>query len=134
MLDAVRGEDLKTLLKVLPFRVLIPPGWKRTAGRHGDRPTAVHDDLRRFARAACSASAVIEVEPTLPAFPREADLHVILMKDLSRQGVGFLHCEQLFPGECLHLLLPNGSLRYVVRRCLRHNERCFEIGAELASA
>jgi len=131
MLDAVRSDDLTALLKTLPNRVVIPPGWKRDSARRGEMPAAYHNDTRRFVRVPCLASAVLEVESTLPYFPRDPELHSILMKDISRQGVGFLHHQQLFPRERVQLLLPNGKLSYVVCRCLRHNERCFEIGAEL---
>jgi PilZ domain len=134
MLDAIRGDDLKALLKVLPCRVVVPPGWKKSFARPGNMPAAYHDDTRRFARVPCSVPAVLEVESTLPAFPRPPELYAILMKDLSRQGVALLHSEQLFPGERFQLLLPNGCLAYTVCRCLRHNERCFEIGAELVAS
>lgn len=132
MLDALRRDDLAALLKALPCRIVVPAGWKKDFARRGDLPTAFHDDTRRFARAACPAAAILEIESTLPAFPRDQEPHSILLKDISRQGVAFLHHEQLFPRERVQLLLPNGRLTYVVCRCLRHNERCFEIGAELA--
>jgi hypothetical protein len=38
----------------------------------------------------------------------------------------------LFPGERVELTLPTGRRHYLVVRCVRHNERCFEIGTELA--
>ena len=70
-------------------------------------------------------------DPEVTAIPRADAKHVVLMKDLSRQGVAFLHAAQLFPGERVELTLPTGRIAYTVVRCLRHNHRCYEIGAEI---
>ena len=55
------------------------------------------------------------------------------MKDISRGGAGFLHSAPLYPGERVRLGLPTGSLDYIVVRCARHHELCYEIGAEIAT-
>src|SRR5260221_12419449 len=107
MLDAVRSDDLTALLKTLPSRIVVPPGWKKDFARRGEMPAAYHNDTRRFVRVPCTATAVLEVESTLPNFRRDPELHVILMKDISRQGVGILHHHQLYPRECVQLLFTN---------------------------
>jgi hypothetical protein len=76
--------------------------------------------------------AVLEVLGTLPAIPREAEEHVVLMKDISRGGAGFLHSAPIYPGERVRLWLPTGSLEYTVVRCARHHQSCYEIGAQVA--
>ena len=130
MLDRVRREELNPPVDSLPCPVTLPPEWKDFYRRRGPQQSQPGDN-RRFVRSHFPTKALIEVEQTLPAFPRPRETHVVLMKDLSRQGVGFLHAAQLFPGERVRLSLATGRLVYMVTRCIRHNDACYEIGAEL---
>ena len=88
----------------------------------------VRDDLRRFVRHRFATEAVMELSPSLPQVPRPEQSFRVLTKDVSRNGVSFLHSQQLFPGETLVLWLQTGQFSCTVARCIRHNENCFEIG------
>jgi hypothetical protein len=130
MLDANRLEKLKAMLDALPCRVVLPTEWKGFFARRGPL-TSLGDEYRRFVRQHFPSRALLELSTSIAAIPRGYAKHVVLMKDISRQGVSFLHDAQLFPGERLELTLPTGRIAYSVVRCLRHNHRCYEIGAEI---
>jgi hypothetical protein len=131
MLDAARHENLNARPENLSCQVVLPPEWKDYFQRRGPQ-TWPGDEIRRYVRSHFPMPALLEVTTTLPAISREPARHVVLMKNISRQGSSFLHADQLFPGERVELMLPTGCLAYTVVRCIRHNECCFEIGAELA--
>jgi len=114
----------------LPCHVVLPAKWEDFFQRRGPVPPRLQE-ARRFVRQHCPMRAILDVSASLPAFPREPARHVVLMKDISRQGASFLHAEQLFPGERIELTLPTGRIRYTVARCRRHNDRCYEIGAAI---
>jgi hypothetical protein len=132
MLDAVRLKEMTMALDALPCRVVLPPGWKDVYQRRGSQAWP-GDNRRRYVRSRFPMRAVMEVLGTLPAVPRGQEEHVVLMKDISRAGAGFLHADPLYPGERIRLWLPTGSVEYTVVRCQRHHETCYEIGAEIAA-
>ena len=133
MLDAVRHQEMSASLESLPCRVVLPPGWTDFFERRGPQVWP-GDNRRRYVRSHYPMRAILEILGNLPSIPREPQEHVVLMKDISRGGAGFLHAGPIFPGERVRLWLPTGGLEYTVVRCARHHELCYEIGAEIAQA
>jgi hypothetical protein len=69
---------------------------------------AVWGDSRRFPRFCASAECMSVSEGTYaPAGPISYS-QTVLLRDLSRGGLRFLHGAQLFPGERCEITLPNG--------------------------
>ena len=133
MLDPNSDSPLAVATNVFPCRVVLPAEWTDFFERRGPQ---LHygEDSRRFIRTHFPAKALMELGATHASIPREFERHVVLMKDISRGGVGFLHSAQLYPNERVALVFPTGRRSYIVMRCLRHNDLCFEIGAELAAS
>ena len=78
--------------------------------------------------------AALEYRQSLPTLPRNPAWFGVYMNDLSHQGCGFFHGEQLYPGERMRLVLPTGTdLPIEVRWCHRVDENCFEIGARFVT-
>jgi len=131
MLDANRLEKRKAAVNDLPCHVELPSDWADFFQRRGAK-AAPPNQSRRFVRQHFPTKALLELTTSLPAITRDYGKYVVLMSDISRQGACFLHHAQLFPGERVELTLPTGRIPYTVMRCVRHNDRCFEVGAELA--
>jgi hypothetical protein len=131
MLDGARHKNVSARPEAQSCPVVLPPEWHDYFQRRGPQIWQ-GDEIRRYVRSHFPIPALMEVTTTLPAIPREPARHVVLMKNISRQGSSFLHADQLYPGERVELTLPTGRLAYLVVRCVRYNERCFEIGTELA--
>ncbi|MDZ4686630.1 MAG: hypothetical protein SH850_16285 [Planctomycetaceae bacterium] len=124
-------SELDGLLQTLTCRVEVPGWYRALQARHGEVLSTVHtDERRRFARLHFLTPAILECQGNLPALKREAEPFVVLCKNLSRNGIAFLHEGPLYSGEEIALWLPIGRRSYVVRRCRRHHERCYEIGAK----
>lgn len=128
MLDVSHDQQLSVLLASLECKVVLPPEWYDFFALSGPTPS-FPDDRRRFVRYYYRTKGVLELLTTIPSIPREHQYYCIYTKDISRNGIGFLHVEQLYPGETHILWLADRRVRCTVVRCFRHNEQCFEIGA-----
>jgi len=78
--------------------------------------------------------AALEYRQSLPTLPRNPAWFGVYMNDLSHQGCGFFHGEQLYPGERMRLVLPTGTdLPIEVTWCRRIDESCFAVGARFVA-
>lgn len=57
----------------------------------------------------------------------------VLIKDLSRSGIGVLYHLQIFPQEHLQIRFQKRLINMVVVRCRRLGEKCYEVGGRIAS-
>jgi hypothetical protein len=88
------------------------------------------DDNRRFGRQRLRGVAALQHGTSLPALSRPVQWHKVILCDISRSGVRFLHSEQILPTEQMLLVMPDFKRRYVeIVRCHRLGDRYFEIGA-----
>lgn len=135
MLDS--NGDSQTLIERLDAcicEVELPPVWQNYFGESGAMPT-FEGDGRRFPRFYARSKAALELSQSLPARPRNYAWHGIYTKNISRQGLGFLHSEQLYPCERLRLVLADGVPREIeVVHCRRIQRRCYEIGARFVAS
>ncbi|MBN1910768.1 MAG: hypothetical protein JW818_13565 [Pirellulales bacterium] len=122
----------------LRCEIELPPALEDFFDFEGILPTTA-DERRRFARMDLRSFGALEYRQTFPVLPRSSCWHRIYTKDLSRGGLCFLHSEQLFPMEQMHVILPAETVKTVlprcermiieIRRCQRRGPRCYEIGA-----
>jgi hypothetical protein len=100
--------------------------------RQGPLPT-VEGDRRRFVRFACRARGVLRRQSTFPAIPPDTAYYLVLVMDVSRSGVGFLHELQLLPRERCELWIEGGRRHTIeIVRCRRLQDRCYEVGGRFA--
>ncbi len=134
MLEEHYHAQLHQLLTEIPCDVELPDNWKPTYfDEHGVAKPSL-DERRRFARHAFRTKAVLEIETSLPAIERSAERVAVLLRDVSRNGVGFLHAEQLFPNERCRLWLPTNLVPINVLCCRQFNPRCYLIGAQFVES
>jgi hypothetical protein len=113
----------------LTCRIKLSPSEAADLKRQGPLP-CTDGDRRRFVRFACGARGILDCEPTLPAISRECRRHLVLVKNISRSGICFLHEEQMLPCERCQLWVEGGFRRFVeVSRCRRLRDGCYEVGA-----
>ena len=96
---------------------------------------AVWGDSRRFPRFAASAEAQLAAEGTYAAAGHAPCTQTVLLRDLSRGGLRFLHGGQLFPGERCGIKMPNGSaMRLEVIWCRRMGAGIYMSGCRFFTA
>ncbi len=135
MLDTNDHNDLNRVLASLEDRIELSPAERLIYFRpdtNPPQPTA--DDRRRFPRHAMRVRAVMELRKTLPAIERKRAFHCIYVRDISRTGIGFLHADELFPGEQCRLWLPQKQLHVNIVLCRRKGPNCYIVGAQFARA
>ncbi len=62
---------------------------------------------------------------------RPEEMGRVLIKDLSRNGIGILYHEQVFPEEQFQIVFQQRQLDVLAVRCRRLNEACYEIGGQV---
>ncbi len=89
------------------------------------------EEPRRFVRFYHRSLAQMDYLENPPALRRRAPSSLaIVTLDLSREGIGFLHSEQLFPGERHQITLADGVPRKVeIVWCRRWRDTCFAVGS-----
>src|SRR5687768_15102357 len=91
-------------------------------------------DNRQYPRRYVVAQAVVEYQGGLPAWPRTPQRHHVLIADLSRRGLRFMHSEQLFPGELALIQVAGGKQMHIeVARCRKIADFCYEVGAKFSA-
>ena len=131
MLDDDYSRQLNKLLGACECDLAVPSEWQDRLTRRGVIQP-IPGDRRKYVRHHFNGLAVLEYDETFSSIPREHTIARVVTRDVSRNGIAFLHSEQLFPGERVSLWLPTGERSYVVMRCIEHNDKCFEVGLVVA--
>lgn len=121
--------EVTKLLQTLTCGISVPDWYEALLSKRGELAGPA-DDRRQFPRYYYPTKALMRYRGNLPSRPRPLNPYIVLCRDLSRSGIGFLHEEPLYPSEEVLLWLPTGCRTYCVRRCVRHNEKCYQIGAQ----
>ncbi|MBI3863740.1 MAG: PilZ domain-containing protein [Planctomycetia bacterium] len=130
MLDASYLHNLNQVLASLEDRIELSPAEKLTYFRAGSNtlPTFPNEN-RGFTRQQFRVRAVLDLRQSLPTIDRERTFHCVYTRDISRTGIGFLHADELYPGEECRLWLPQQERPVAVVHCVRKGRRCYIIGA-----
>jgi PilZ domain-containing protein len=99
----------------------------------GPLPTIANDSRRfpRFYFRSCAEAVIHPLRGEEDATPTQCFL---LTRDLSRGGVGLVHCKQLFPGQRIDLTLNGAALRPVeVVWCRRWTRSRYIIGCRFVA-
>jgi len=127
-----QNETLGAKIAALRCDVVLPALLQNGFEKFGLLDTT-GSEARRFPRfriRGLQRRAGLLLRPSLPDLPREETWRGVYTTTLSRNGLGFLHTEQLFPCEQLQVLLPCGHAGLVeIAWCRRLAQRCFEVGA-----
>lgn len=81
----------------------------------------VWNESRRYRRKSCTSHCKLQSEPTFASAGHEPVSQDVLLRDISRGGVRFIHGAQLFPGERCELIIEYGkqlNLEIVWCRCV----------------
>ena len=130
---------LDGLVRHLRCEITIPPclsGFFEKKESH----VVVADEKRRYKRWNFRNFGGMECRQSLKGLKRMSSWHRIYIKDISIEGLAFLHSEQLFPLEQMRIILPKKTIEQIfisrnnniveVMRCHKWGEQCYEIGAQ----
>lgn len=123
-------ESFEEQLRQIPIDFVMPPRVREELQRKG-LGTAIHDDNRESPRFRTNGPALFYWESSPPVFENPHATRQVIVRDLSRTGVGILTSCQWFPEELGKLQFAIGEMVVKVMRARRLGPRCFEIGARI---
>ncbi len=86
------------------------------------------------ARLRVRSEGTIEFQSSPAALGRNREsIGSVLIKDLSRNGIGILYHEQIFPEEQFRITFRQRQIDVRSVRCRRLNNACYEIGGQVLS-
>jgi hypothetical protein len=111
----------------LPLLVQLPPEMSNFFIESGYLE-AVYGELRGQSRLRVRCPAILRSDFVPPFMKRAKRLAKVLIKDMSRSGLGILSHEQLWPGETFWIELCDRNLHIRVVRCRKIADSCYEVG------
>ncbi len=121
---------------VEPLCVELPPDLKAFFEESGYLPTTAMEfrgNARLRVRSDATLSFLHGPANLIQGIDPLPNQSTILIKDLSRSGIGFLYHRQLYPTQALKVVFQGRDIETLVVRCRRLGDRCFEIGGRVLS-
>lgn len=128
MLAQSHGTLASDCIDVDELLVELPPEWSNFFEEGGYVGTTF-DEHRVNARLRVRTETSLRMLYSVPFAQRKKTRGRVLVKDMSRKGIGILFHIQLWPTEKFSLELHGRIVVAVVVRCRKVGPRCFEIGA-----
>jgi hypothetical protein len=121
--------DVRSFIASLPCEVSVPEDWTDYFSRTGPVPSG-HGEQRRHPRFYFRTQ--IGFNDSGAPYERPVQFsRAVIVKDLSRSGLAFLHSAALESGRRVQVLLPDGTIRGLeVLRSVQVNPTCWSVGAE----
>jgi hypothetical protein len=121
--------DARSLIAALPCEVNVPEDWSDYFSRTGPVPSGPGEQ-RRHPRFYFRTQVGFNDSGTIYDRPVQFS-QAVVVKDVSRSGMAFLHRTPIDSGKRVQVLLPDGSIRGLeIQRCEQVNADCWSIGAE----
>ena len=137
LVEDIHESTPTSVIDSMPCKVQLPDKLKETFEQRGPTPTTSNDQ-RHFTRVRCRSlthRAGMQSLPTYGSLQRDESWQAVYLADFSKEGVQFIHGEQVFPGEKVRLFLLTGNLLDVEAvRCRRLGENCYSVGAKIIKA
>lgn len=138
MLESVNAEvaspsisdatSFQRAIRDLTFQVQIPREKMEELGKSGPASTTLNDQ-RRHVRFRLLKRCIVRFNPTFPTLQRPSQFTLGLVTNISKDGVGLLYHQQLFPRERIVLRIEgSGVLPLTVALCRKLGPQCYEIG------
>lgn len=129
MAEAVK-EPFEEQLKLYPIDFAIPPRVREDLQRKGTG-AAMHNDNRESPRFRTNGPAILTWISSPPAVDKSHPTSQVIVRDISKTGVGILTSTQWFPEQVGKLEFAVGEMTVKVMRSRRIGPRCFEVGARI---
>ena len=123
-------ESFEEQLKQIPLDFILPPRVREDLQRKGIG-AAMHDDNRESPRFRTNGPAIFTWDSSPAAINNPRVARQVIVRDLSKTGIGILTSCQWFPQEVGKLQFAIGDMVVKVMRARRLGPRCFEIGARI---
>ena len=115
----------------LTMKIQLTPDLKKSLDERGSSAPFLFE-ARSAARFRCYATATAKLLRSKMSVPKQEVDSLVIVKDVSRTGVGLICHQQWFPSQEIELSLATGKIRGHVARVRRIAPSCYEVGIEIA--
>jgi hypothetical protein len=125
---------MSTTLNTLPpcLLVRLPDSMKDFFREQGYISSNIFEN-RTSARLGVRCASALEVTNSPPFIRRTESLYQVLIKDLSKKGLGLIAHQQLYPLEEFWVELLGKRVQATVVRCRKIDAFCYEVGSRIIS-
>ena len=128
---AIPGDgEIKEDVSECRLYVQLPSGMSNFFNETGYIGSIIGEQ-RSSARLRVRCEATIQSTYTPPFLIRTETRGRVLVKDISRSGIGILFHQQMYPTERFWIELKHRRLHVTVMRCRKLGAACFEVGASI---
>ncbi len=128
MLDEHRSPTFNQIIESLSMRIQLTDGLRATLSSERGVTHPNLFEMRCSARFRCCGRGVVSLSPDSFQMPGQDPQSVVIVRDLSRKGIGLITHQQFYPEQLLGLLLENATVEARVARVRRAGPSCFEVG------
>lgn len=120
-----------------PLQVVLPDHLQSFYSEHGYHPTTANENRHNSRMRVRILGQIRFAAPPLGMpvddTPTSIECGTVLIKDISKTGVGIIYHRQILPGESFEVYFLNRILNAVATRCRREGTLCYETGALVRS-
>ncbi len=131
MLEQSGSTEFESLIGSLPMRIQLPAHLEEALERERGACESNPFENRTAVRFRCNGRAIMELKEHSTAYPSQDKRAIVIVRDLSRSGVGVISHQQWFPDQEVQIHVENGVLTARVVRARRIGTRCYEIGTKV---
>ena len=131
MLDQIDSLDFQDLLDHVPNRIQLTSTLEESLASERGVMATTHYEGRRSARFRCFGNAFAKLVPFLMDLQEFETESFVIVRDLSKTGVGIISHQQLFPEQVVILYLEKFRLETKVARARKLGKNCYEIGLSI---
>lgn len=127
-MDQDNTLDFESLIDSVPNRIQLTPQLEEALEKERGVTAPTHFECRRTARFRCHGSAFARLIPFLVELSDFDIESFVIVRDLSKTGVGIISHQQLYPEQVVILTLERTQLETKVVRARKLGPKCFEVG------
>jgi hypothetical protein len=115
----------------LTMKIQLTPDLKKSLEERGAEAPFLFE-ARSATRFRCNATATAKLLRSKLSVPNQEVDSLVIVKNVSRTGVGLICHQQWFPSQEIELSLATGKIHGHVARARRIAPSCYEVGIEIA--
>jgi len=125
-------ESFHELLERYPLDIVVPHAVRGELHRKGVA-ASVSDDVRNAPRFRTNGLGILSWISSPIPIETSHPIEQVIVRDLSKSGIGLLTCNEWYPDEVAKLRLEAGELTLRVVRARRIGTKCCEVGGKILS-
>ena len=130
MLERVGTQGRQQIMTMIESKIVLPASLAAFFSEPGYCDSTFFED-RKLLRLRIRCKAVMAIEYSPPSIPRKVPQAIVFVKDISKQGIGIISHQQIWPEEKLLICFHGRRVRATTSRCRRIAEFCWEVGGEI---